>query len=149
MIVAADYVRDLHQGVIDDNYVVVNRHTGRTKNDGITDDFVGKFNVAVNDVVEADGVLGNAEANGACFPGDSSALRLCWIQVSALAGIDWLTMLGSGAFAVFLKFFFGAKAQVGFFFVEQFFGLGAIDLEPIGLAVGTVAASHVGALVPV
>ena len=58
-------------------------------------------------------------------------------------------MFCGGALAFFLQVFFGAKAKIGFVLVEQSFCVCAIDLEPVGLPVGTVVAAYVGAFVPI
>src|SRR3954463_3008116 len=99
--------------------------------------------------MKPDGVLGNAEPNGTPFAGNSPALRLCRIEGAALAGINRLAVLGSGALAFFLQVFFGAKAKIGFVLIAQSFCVCAIDLEPVGLPVGTVAAAYVRAFVPI
>ena len=74
MIVAADHVRDLHQRVVNHDHVVVDRHPVRTQNDGIADDFVRELDVAVNDVVKADGMLGNPQPDGAGLAGRAARL---------------------------------------------------------------------------
>ncbi len=62
MIVSANHVSNLHQRVVNHHHVVVDGHAVGTQNDGIADDFVGKLNVSVNDVVKANGMLGNPQA---------------------------------------------------------------------------------------
>src|SRR5438094_6779514 len=99
--------------------------------------------------MKANWVLGNAKANGAPFAGNSPALRICRIEGAALAGINRLAVFGGGALAFFLQVFFGAKAKIGFVLVEQSFCVCAIDLEPVGLPIRSVAAAHVGAFIPI
>src|SRR5437764_11039869 len=102
MIVATDDMRDFHQCVVDDYHVVVNRHSAGTQDDGIADDLVRELNVTVNDVVEADWVLGNLEANGGELSGVAATLGLGWIELPACALVNRLTPFGNGALAFFL-----------------------------------------------
>jgi len=142
-------VGDLHQRVIDDDDVVVYRHSRRTQNDGVTHDFVGKFHSAVNDVMEANGMLGNAETDGAGFRGSSPALRFGGINGAAFAGVNRLTVLGGGAGAFFLQVFLGTEAEVRFLLIEQSLGVCSIDVEAVGLPVRAEATAEVGTLVPI
>ena len=61
MIVPTNDVGDLHHGIVHYHHVVVNRHAVRSKDDGITDYFVGKFDRSADNVVEPYGVLGNLQ----------------------------------------------------------------------------------------
>ena len=94
MIVAANDVRDLHQRVVDHHHVVVNRNAAGAQDDGIADHFVGELDHAAHDVVKANGVLGNAQANGRSFAAGAAALRLRRIERPALAGIERRSLLG-------------------------------------------------------
>ena len=69
MIVAADHVRDLHQRIVNHHHVVVDRHPVRTQDDGIADYFVREFDIAMHDVMKADGMLGNSQPDRAGFSG--------------------------------------------------------------------------------
>ena len=64
--------------VVNHNNVVVNRHAAGTDNDGIAHDLMGKFNVPTHDIVKANGVFGNLEADGRCFARRPPPLRLGW-----------------------------------------------------------------------
>src|SRR5947209_3314735 len=149
MVIATNYVGDLHQRVIDDDDVVVYRHSGRTQNDGVAHNFAGKFDSAVNDVMEANGMLWNAQADGARFGGSSPALRFGGVDGAAFAGVNRLTVLGSGAVAFFLQVFLGTEAEIRFVFIEQSLGVCAIDLETVGLPVRAVVTADVGSFVPI
>src|SRR6266567_4813633 len=102
MVIAADHVSDLHQGIVYNDHVVVNRHSRRAQNDGIAHDLVGKLYRAVNNVMKSDRVAGNTQANSARFTGSPAALRLCRINRATLSGINWLAMFRRGAFSLVL-----------------------------------------------
>ncbi len=84
MIVAANDVSDLHQRVIHDHHVVVNRNAAGPQNDGIADRFVGEFHHAAHDVVKADGVLGNCQSDGRSFAARTPTLGLGWVELPTL-----------------------------------------------------------------
>src|SRR5271170_4455469 len=149
MIVAANYVGDLHQRVVDDDHVVVDRHAVRTEDDGIADDFIGKLDISVNDIVKADGMLGNPQPDGAGFAGHAAALGFFGVHHAALARIDWLAPFCQGFFAFSFQIFLSAETQIRFTFVQQALGLFAIEIEPVGLAIGKVWAADVGTFVPI
>ena len=50
-------------------------------------------------------------------------------------------MLGGGELALGFELFRGAEAAVGLALGEQLVGVGAVDVEALGLAVGAVRAS--------
>ena len=60
MVVAANHVRDLHEGVVDGDDVVVDGHAGRPHQDRIADRLAGKLDIAADDVVEAQGTVGDS-----------------------------------------------------------------------------------------
>ena len=114
MIVAADDMRDLHQRVINHNYVVVHGHPIRAQDDRITHNFVGEFHVPMHEVVKTDGMLRNPQPDGARFTCYPALLRLRRINGAAFAGIDRLAMLGLCPFTLFLQVWLGAETQVRF-----------------------------------
>ena len=149
MVVAADHVGDLHQRVVNHHHVVVNRHPTGAQNDGIADHFVRELDIAVHNVVKADGMLGNAQPNGAGLARAPPPFGFFRIDGAALAGINRRSMLGHCPLAFFLQVFFGAETQVGFAFVQQAFGVFAVDRQPVGLAIRTVRSANIGAFVPI
>src|SRR5271154_4950613 len=149
MIVAANYVGDLHECVVNHHHVVVDRHAVGTQNDGIAHDFVGELDVSVNNVVKADGVLGNLQPYGASFARGSTALGFVRVNRPALSRIDRLAAFGYVLVAFFLQILLAAKTQIGFAFVQQALGLFAVEFQAVGLTIGNVGAADVGALVPI
>ena len=114
MIVAPDHVRNLHQGIVNYHHIVVNRHPIRTEDDGIAYDFVRELYFSVNDVVETDGMFGNAQTDRTRFPACPAPFGFSRIDGPAFARIDRLTMLGLRPFAFLLQLGFGAETQIGF-----------------------------------
>ena len=149
MIVAANHVRDLHQRVIDHDDVVVDRDSRRPQDDGIAHCFVGKLDDAAHDVVKADRVLRNAQANRGLLSCSATAPRLGWVDATTCAGIERRAALGHGSFAVLLQLFLRAEAQVSFAFAEQALGMVAINFQPITLAIRGIGSAHVWAFVPI
>ena len=94
MIIAPDYMRDLHQRVVDHDDIVVNRHSRRPEDDRIADDLVRKLDLSMDDVVEANRALRNMQASGACGPGSAALQGLGGIDGPAGSGIDWLAVFG-------------------------------------------------------
>ena len=76
MILAPDHVRDLHQGIVDDDGEVVSRPAVGAQNDGVADGVGMKPHGPSNHVLEGDrAILWNAETNRGpltgretCFP---------------------------------------------------------------------------------
>jgi hypothetical protein len=85
VIVAANHVGDFHQSVVHHHHVVVDRHATRAHDDGVTDDFMRELNFSVDDVVKTNGMLGNAQANGAGLPRCPPPLGFRGVQGAALA----------------------------------------------------------------
>src|SRR5256885_15267779 len=119
MVIAANYVGDLHQRVIDDDDIVVHRHSRRTQNDRVAHNFIGKFDSTVNDVMEANGTLWNAQADRAGFRGSSPALRFGGGDGAAFAGGNRLTVLGGGAGAFLLQGFLRTQGEGSLLRIEE------------------------------
>src|SRR4051794_27514112 len=103
MIIAADDMRDLHLRVVDDDDVVVNRHSRRAHDDRIAHDFVGKLDRAVHDVMKLDRPLGNVKADGATLAAGASLERFCGIDLPAFAGVVRWEMRGESFLAFDLE----------------------------------------------
>ena len=65
MIVAANYMRDLHQRVVNHDHVVVHRHPRRSQDDRVAHHFIRKFDLAVNNIVKANRPFRNVKTNRA------------------------------------------------------------------------------------
>ena len=149
MVVAADDVGNLHQRIVDDDYVVVNRNPGRAQDDGIAHHLIREFDLAVHDVVKTNGSLRNAQADGARFAGLAASQRLFGIEAATGSWINRLAMLGVGQFALLLKFRVRAKAQIRLALGQQPLGVLAIDGDAVGLAIRRIRPSKIGALIPI
>ncbi len=149
MIVAANDVRDLHQRVVDHHHIVVNRDAGRAQDDGIAHHFVGELDHATHDVVEADGVLGDAQADGRSLAAGTTALGFGGVEHTTLARVDRRKLRLQLLVAVALQFLLRAEAQIRRALADQALGVFAINVEAIALAIGRVRAADVGTFVPV
>src|SRR5689334_3221573 len=109
MIVAPDHVRNLHQGIVNYHHIVVNRHPVRTQDDGITYYLVRKLYLSVHDVMETDGMLGNAQTDRTRFPACPAPTGFSRSDGPALARIDRLAMFGLCPFAFLLQLGFGTE----------------------------------------
>src|ERR1700682_5539192 len=114
MIVAAYHMRDLHQSVVDNHDIVVDRHAAGTQNDRIADHFTGELDFAVNDVMKTDGPGWNLQADSSGLALRAPAFGFLAIERAALARVNWLAMLRLGAFAISLQLLLGTETQVGF-----------------------------------
>src|ERR1700722_2868883 len=99
MVVAADNVRDAHQGVVDGDHVVVNRDTGRNSAGGADEDRIadgggGELDRPAGGVVKAQGMVLNAEPDGKMFAGGEVVVDLIHGKRAATPGVDLRAMLG-------------------------------------------------------
>ena len=109
MVIAADDVRNLHQRVVNDDYVVVHRHSVGAQDDWIADNFAGKLDISMNDVMEPNRAFGNLQSNRARLAAIASAFGFFRINGPAFPRIGWLAVFGLGFLAFILKIGFRAK----------------------------------------
>jgi len=163
VIVAADDVGDVHEGVVDGDHVVVDRDSGgnsacsprcRADQNGVADRVGGELDRAADQIVEAERVVLNAEAHGERLSGGDVAGDGFLVQRAAAAGVDLGAMFRGGQFALGFKLLRRAEAAIGFARGEELFGVRGVEVKPLGLAVGAVSAlaglaGIAGAFVPV
>ena len=85
MVIAAYDMGDLHLRIINHHHVVVNRHSVGAHDDRIADRFTGELHVAMNNVMELNGVLGNLQADGGRLARMAPALHLRRIEIAAFS----------------------------------------------------------------
>ncbi len=149
MIVAANDVGDIHQRVIDHDHVVVDRNATGAQDDGIADHLAGELDHAVHDVVEANRMFGNAQANRRSLAAGSSPLRLGGVQHAALSGINGRLLILELLFAVALQLLLRAEAEISFALAYQALGVLAIDRQPVALPIRRVRPTDVWTFVPI
>ena len=105
---------------------------------------------AMHDVVEANGMLGNAQANRGSLAAGTTALGFRGIERAAFPGIDWAAAgWRAHTLAVTLQLLLGAEAEIGLAFAQQPLGLFTVEIETVALAIGRMWAADIGTFVPV
>ena len=66
-----------------------------------------------------------------------------------LAGVDGLTMLGLGPFALLLQILFAAETQIGLALGDQTFSVFPVNLQTLGLTIGSIRSAQVRPFVPI
>src|ERR1700678_500874 len=153
VVVAANDVGDAHQGVVNGDDVVVDRDAaafdfgntcsaagGAADQDRIADRVGGELDRAADDVVKAEGVVFNAEANGVGLAVGEILVHGARRERAAAAGVDMRLVLGHGQEALGLQFIRSAETAVGLAFREQPFGVLGVDGQAFGLAIGAEVA---------
>src|SRR5262249_4315757 len=131
------------------HHVVVDRHTAGADDDGIAHHLVGKLNIASDDVVELDRVLGNLQPYSSGFARAVPALGFGRIKLAALAGIDRLPAFSHRLLAFALQPPRGAKTVVSFVLAKQTLGIFAIDVHAVRLAIWRIRAADIGTFIPI
>ena len=141
VIVAADDVGDGHEGVVDGDHVVVDGNAGgdaagAAHQDGVADGVGGELDRAADQIVEAEWMVFDSEANSVGLAlgqvlGDSVVRKR-----AAAAGVDLRKIGGGGLGALGFEFLGGAEAAIGFAVSEQALGMLRVDGETLGLAIG-------------
>src|SRR5579883_119320 len=152
MVVSTDDVRDLHVCVVHYHDVVVDGHAGRTYQHKIRDDFVRELDLAANDIVEADGTLGDTQPDGGRSSGGTAGGSLRGANRATGVGHRRRARLCTIARTLFFSIFvciFRAKAWIGLSLFNQPLGVLLIQLHAIGLTIGGVRASLVRSFVPI
>jgi hypothetical protein len=159
VVVAADDVGDFHERVVDGDHVVIDGDAGGDAAGGADEDRVAdgvgcKLDGTADQVVEAEGVVFDLEANDVGKAGGEIPVDFSLGESAAVAGINLREMLVGGSLALGFEILLGTEATVGFAIEEEPLGVFGIDFEALGLAVGAVftfigQAAETGAFIPV
>src|SRR5271157_668250 len=149
VVVATNHVRDLHQLVVHDDHVVVNRHACGAHDDGIAHHLVRKLDWAVDDVVEPNGMLGNTQSNCSTLAIRSAALAFSGIESAAFARIDRRLLVCERMRALPLQFFLRAETEICFALTQQPLGMFAIEIATIALTIRRVRSADKGTFIPI
>src|SRR5271157_1037280 len=147
VVVATNHVRDVHERIVHDDHVVVNRHACGAHDDGIAHHFVGKLDRAVHDVVEANGMLGDTQANRSGLAIRSAALALSGIESAAFARIDGRLLMCERMRTLVLQL--RAETEICFALTQQPPGMFAIEIEAIALTIRRVRSADIGTFIPI
>src|SRR5271157_2531000 len=149
VVVATNHVRDVHERIVHDDHVVVNRHARGAHNDGIAHHLVRKLDWAVDDVVEPNGMLGDTQANRGGLAIRSAALALSGIESAAFARIDGRLLMCERMRTLVLQFFLRAETEIRFALTQQPPGMFAIEIEAIALTIRRVRSADIGTFIPI
>jgi hypothetical protein len=94
----------------------------------------------VDQIVEAERMVFNLEADGKRLAGGEVLLNGGSRKCAAKSGVDLRTLGSGGFFALGFQFLRGAEAAVGFAFSQQALRVLGIDGQALGLAVGAAVA---------
>ena len=153
MVVAADHVGDVHQRIVDGDHVVVDGDTfdvaifvtgGGTDNDRIANRLGGEFHLTPDQVVKPERVIFDFQADSKGLVRGKLLIDLFRGEGAALSRVDLRAVFGGGLAALLFQLFRSAEARIGFAFAQQLLGVLGVDIQPLRLAVGTVAAGFRG-----
>ena len=104
---------------------------------------------AAHDVVKANRMLGNAQANRRGFAVLAAALALRRVERAALARVIGRLLMRHRMGALALQVLLRAETEIGLALSQQPFRMLAIEIEAIALTVGSVRPADIGAFIPV
>ncbi len=143
---------DAHHGVVDDGGEVVGGSAVGAEDDEVVQVLGLELDVAVDGVVDhhVAAVQGDLDAQGVGLSGLDAALGLLGVDVTAgaLVALEGVVTL-LGRLLVCGQLLGGAEAGVGLTLVPELLGSLLVDVQTVGLLVGTEVAALVGTLVPV
>ena len=152
VVVAADDMGDLHHGVVDDGREVVRGRAIGAEDDKVVELLGVEGHLAVNSVVDDDvaAVLGHLDAQDVGLAGLDAAAGLLGIKIAATAliALEGVLALLRGL-AVGVELLLGAEAGIGLALVPKLLGGLLVQVQALGLGIGTIVAAHLGTLVPV
>ena len=152
VVVAADDVGDLHHGVVDDGREVIRGRAIGAEDDKVVELLGVEGHLAVDGVVDDDvaAVLGHLDAQDVGLAGLDAAAGLLGIKIaaSALIALEGVLALLRGL-AVGVELLLGAEAGIGLALVPKLLGGLLVQVQALGLGVGSKVATHLGTLVPV
>ena len=150
MVVPAQHVRDLHEGVVDHDREVVGGDAVGLHDDEVVELVVLEGDGAMDQVVE-DGLAGagHLEANDRLAALVDVLLDDVRKQVAAASGVGEGLALGRGGLAQLVELLLAAEAVVGVPGVEQLLGSRLVGVEALHLEVGAVGAADSGTFIPV
>jgi len=145
VIVAADHVRDAHERIVDGDHVVIDRHTGRhtagtSHQHRIAHGFRSEHHVATNNVVEAERVVFDSQANREMLAGGEVLFDLTGREIAAAARVDLRAMFRGGLGTLRLELLRSAEAAVRLAFGQQALGMLGVDRQPLRLTIRPMVA---------
>ena len=149
VVFAAHDVRDPHQGVVDDDGVVVGRDAVTAHDDWIADDVGVKRHRAAHQVVERHDPIGrHPQPHRRRLPGLHAVRDNGRIERAAGAGVLRGRAGGQRRLTLGLEPFRRAEAVVGVATRDELASVCGVEIEPLALSVGADVATGVDALVP-
>ena len=152
VVVAADDMGNLHHGVVDDGREVVRGRAIGAEDDKVVELLGVEGHLAVDGVVDDDvaAVLGHLDAQDVGLAGLDAAAGLLGIKIAAttLIALEGVLALLRGL-AVGIELLLGAEAGIGLALIPTILGGLLVQVQALGLGIGTIVAAHLGALVPV
>jgi hypothetical protein len=103
----------------------------------------------MNNVVKANGVLGDAQTNRAWLACGPPALSFARVDRAAFTRVKCLAVFGFHSVSFSLQIFFSAETQIGFVFMKQAVSMFFVNIQAVGLTIRNEGAADVGAFVPI
>ena len=150
VVFAAHHVRHVHQRIVDDHGEVVRRVAVRPDEDGIPDDLGPEPHVAAHEIGKDDlALVGNLEADDGRLARVDPRVRLGCADATAgprvarrQAGRDCRAAIG-------FELIGRTETVIGALAGEQFLGVRAVQVQPLGLSIGSVRPADLRSFVPV
>ena len=147
VVVAADDMGDLHHGVVDDGREVVRGRAVGAEDDKVVELLGVEGHLAVDGVVDDDvfAVLGHLDAQDIGLAGLDAAAGLLGIKIAATAliALEGILALLRGL-TVGIELLLGAEAGICLALVPKLLGGLFVQVQALGLGVGTKVAAHLG-----
>src|SRR5262249_2675158 len=139
-----------HQRIVDDDREVVGRVTVGADDHRIADDIGLEPHVAAHEVGEDDvGPRRDAKADRGTLAGRDARLRLLDAETAARAGVACRTSGRQRLLSIRLELRGRAEAVVRVLRGQELLRVGLIQMQPLGLAIGTARSPDVRPLVPI
>src|SRR5215210_5943165 len=150
VVLSTDHVRNLHQRIVDNDCKVVGGASIGSDDDRITDDLAAERDVASYQVGERDvDSMRDPETDDRTLPGVDACSRFLAAEIAAGAVVARERTGSERRLAIGIQFFRRTEAVVGMTAGNQFVGVGGIEMQALGLPIGSVWSLDIGPFVPV
>ena len=150
MLLSADYMGDVHQGIVNNNSVIIGGNAVRFNNNEIADVVGIKNNVATHHVAHQNLLVSrHTEADSRLTAFGLEFGNLLLRQMTALAHVARHFAFLNQGLAFLLQLLVGAVAIVGLTLCQQLVSIFFVQVQALHLMVRAIGAAYVNALIPI